>query len=188
MIQFLSPPPELRSLPGNIPNLPPPPQESTSKSSMGSVLTFLKTILIPLLISLALYLVLTYALLPLYRRHYARYSHYLLQNLSTHTSSMRERLSQALMSILLPSSWRRQQQVVDGGRGADSDDGLFDEEEGEGMVGFAMDEGRRQQLERRAAVEPGDDERRLSRDLEEGFRDDSDEDQEHGRIAVSAGR
>jgi hypothetical protein len=37
---------------------------------------------------------------------------------------------------------------VDGRRGGDSDDGLFDEEEGEGMVGFEVDEGRRQELER----------------------------------------
>jgi len=77
---------------------------------------------------------------------------------------------------------------VDGRRGGDSDDGLFDEEEGEGMVGFEVDEGRRQELERGAAMEPDGDERRLSRDLEEGFRDDSDDDQEHGRMGVSAGK
>ncbi len=56
------------------------------------------------------------------------------------------------------------------------------------MVGFEVDEGRRQELERGAAMEPDGDERRLSRDLEEGFRDDSDDDQEHGRMGVSAGK
>jgi hypothetical protein len=49
---------------------------------------------------------------------------------------------------------------------------LFDEEEGEGMVGFNVDASRRDAIVRQeeAAIT----ERRLSRDLEEGFRDDSD--------------
>jgi hypothetical protein len=50
---------------------------------------------------------------------------------------------------------------------------LFDEEEGEGMVGFNVDASRRDAIVRQeeAAIT----ERRLSRDLEEGFRDDSDD-------------
>jgi hypothetical protein len=49
---------------------------------------------------------------------------------------------------------------------------LFDEEDGEGMVGFNVDISRRDAIMRQeeAAIT----ERRLSRDLEEGFRDDSD--------------
>ena len=83
------------------------------------------------------------------------------------------------MSFLLPSSWR-------GRQGAESDDGLFDEEEGEGMLGFAVDDGRRTQLEREVAAGVSD-ETRLSRDLEEGFRDDSDEEQGLDRRRSSAG-
>jgi hypothetical protein len=50
---------------------------------------------------------------------------------------------------------------------------LFDEEEGEGMVGFNIEASRRDTMARQedAAIT----ERRLSRELEEGFRDDSDD-------------
>lgn len=73
---------------------------------------------------------------------------------------------------------------MDGEGDNDEDDvnSLFGSEEGEGMVGF--DIGRRQQnhapdlgrgAEIRSVVERLDSDRRLSRELEEGFRDDSDE-------------
>lgn len=63
---------------------------------------------------------------------------------------------------------------------------MDEEEEGEGMVGFGVDAGgrrRREELERQAGVGGrggGVDERegRLSRDLEVGFRDDSEDDEE----------
>lgn len=64
---------------------------------------------------------------------------------------------------------------MDGRYGSrDSDGSVFDDEEGEGLVGFDVDSARREALDRR---ESGgvDEERRLSRELEEGFRDDSDE-------------
>jgi hypothetical protein len=54
------------------------------------------------------------------------------------------------------------------------DDSLFDEDEGEDLVGFNMDAGRREALERQRNS-TGEGERRLSRDLEEGFRDDSED-------------
>lgn len=57
-----------------------------------------------------------------------------------------------------------------------TDDELFDDEEGEGMVGFDIDERRREALERRRSA-VGDEDRRLSRDLEEGFKDDSDDEE-----------
>ena len=56
---------------------------------------------------------------------------------------------------------------------------LFDEEEGEGMVGFDIDPARREALDRRRN-ERSDEERRLSRELEEGFRDDSDDEDGDG--------
>lgn len=49
------------------------------------------------------------------------------------------------------------------------------DEEGEIMVGMHMDPARREALERRRST-AAEAESRLSRDLEEGFMDDSDED------------
>lgn len=60
---------------------------------------------------------------------------------------------------------------------------MFDDEEGEDMVGFDINSddarGRREQLASRADHDiPGErEERRLSRELEEGFRDDSSDDE-----------
>ena len=56
------------------------------------------------------------------------------------------------------------------------EDELFDDEEGEGMVGFdPVDERRREALEQRRSVM---DEERLGRELEEGFKDDSGDESE----------
>ena len=63
--------------------------------------------------------------------------------------------------------------MVHGSGNADTDS-LFDEDEGEDLVGFDMDAGRREALERQRSS-TGEGERRLSRDLEEGFRDDSED-------------
>lgn len=57
---------------------------------------------------------------------------------------------------------------------ADNDNISIDEEEGELMVGMDMDARRREALERRRAPET---EGRLSRELEEGFMDESDEEE-----------
>lgn len=70
----------------------------------------------------------------------------------------------------------------------DDDDDDFDIEdgEGEGMVGFEpMDrERRREALERqRGADDAGRSERRLSRELEEGFRDSSSDSEDDGAAA-----
>jgi len=166
-------------------------------------------------VSLVLYLLIFHALLPLYRRHRARYSQYLpLQSagatISSHLPeflqglSLRDRLSHMFFQIFLPSTWalrnrlrRRRDSVVS------ADGELFDEESGEAMVGFDVQERnrRRDGMERqvsnmdaatrtvaRASNVPGiivrpppppleevDSNRRLSRELEEGFRDDSDD-------------
>ena len=57
------------------------------------------------------------------------------------------------------------------------------------MVGFDIDEAGREALERDGMRNSGiDGERRLSRDLEEGFRDDSDEEnQEETRVVAQRG-
>ncbi|KAI9709085.1 MAG: hypothetical protein M1820_003531 [Bogoriella megaspora] len=142
------------------------------------VLYYAYTIFIPAIISLVLYLALTFAILPVIRRYRHKYNQYLpLNTISDRTSTLRQRVGAALMSFLLPSSWRRNQHrtVVDGSTTTDAqEDELFSEDEGEGMVGFEIDQRRREALERRRS-ESGDEGRRLSRDLEEGFKDDSDE-------------
>lgn len=83
------------------------------------------------------------------------------------------------MNLLLPTSWRQQARFVDGHDEDDDGHSAFDEEEGEGMVGFDMDPARREALERTRgnAAEP---ESRLSRDLEQGFMDDSDDEDNSG--------
>lgn len=55
-----------------------------------------------------------------------------------------------------------------------NDTGSLFDEEGEGMVGFEMDAARRAALERQRD-DPRGSEGRLSRELEEGFMDDSDD-------------
>lgn len=89
------------------------------------------------------------------------------------------------MSFLLPISWRRRGfgQPAESRFARRSDESLFDDEEGEGMVGFNVDASRRDAIARQEEVAIT--ERRLSRDLEEGFRDDSDdEDRIDGRDSI----
>jgi hypothetical protein len=70
------------------------------------------------------------------------------------------------MSFLLPISWRRR-------AFGQPTENRYARESDEGMVGFNVDASRRDAIARQeeAAIT----ERRLSRDLEEGFRDDSDD-------------
>lgn len=69
--------------------------------------------------------------------------------------------------------------MVDGRRGSGSGDELaFGEEEGESMVGF--DVNRRDRSVRGGNVDIHSD-RRLSRDLEEGFKDDSEDESSDDR-------
>ncbi|KAL6702875.1 hypothetical protein ACN47E_000837 [Coniothyrium glycines] len=140
---------------------------------MAGTTHFFKTILIPLFLALALYLLTTLLLLPLLRRHRTRYAQYLPLSPSRDTAPWRSTLASALYNLFAPSSWRRAPAVQ-------HDDELFDDEEGEGMVGFdPFDERRREALERRRSTGPGfEQEQRVGRDLEEGFKDDSDDDDE----------
>lgn len=78
------------------------------------------------------------------------------------------------MRFFLPSSWRR------GAHLADHDNISIDDDEGELMIGMNMNAARREALERRTPTAP-EPVSRLSRDLEEGFMDDSDDDEREGR-------
>lgn len=155
---------------------------------MSNFLSVLKVLFVPALISLVLYTLTTFLIIPLYKRHRARYSQYLplhgsLDSLSRRTYSLRQRVSDALTALILPShrSDAYARTFMSGDHAEDED--LFSDNEGESMVGFDVDERRRAALERSDGLSEGyEGSRRLSRDLEEGFKDDS-EDEEDERPA-----
>ena len=177
----------------------------------------------PLLVAAVLYLLLSFVVLPFYRRYrvdIARYSQYapLSSTVQSTTSifsdyipdalrprSIRDKLGDLFFRHVIPSVWalRNRRGERDGAQrerdstSIDGDGGLFDEESGERMVGFDMDQSRRAvdgrrrtdgrlgirdsgesdainaAVERRPSHEDETSTRRLSRELEEGFRDDS---------------
>lgn len=133
----------------------------------------LQTLLLPALISLGIFVLLSYFLVPLWQRYRAKYSRYIpLETISSQTTSLRERIQHAIAQRLMPSTWSsnypgQSRYAVDA---QDSDDN----EDGEEL--FEIDERRREALSLDANRGLNNDGRRLSRDLEEGFRDDSDED------------
>ncbi|KAI4864641.1 hypothetical protein F4820DRAFT_422966 [Hypoxylon rubiginosum] len=146
---------------------------------MGPTISVVKTLIVPAVISLILFLLSSYVLVPLWRFYHARYSHYLpLDTISNHTSSMRVRIQDAIARWLIPSRWR----IGGGDRvvvGADDASDLgFSSEEGEELD--EVDDDRRHALSLDTHhVDGTDSMRRLSRDLEEGFRDDSDEEDDN---------
>ncbi|ORY71302.1 uncharacterized protein BCR38DRAFT_453880 [Pseudomassariella vexata] len=141
---------------------------------MGSTLSVVKTLIVPALISLILFLVSTYILIPLWRQYRSRYSHYLpLETISDRTSSLRSRVQDAIARWIVPSQWRmgmRERLVIADG---DSDVG-FSSDEGE-ELDVVVGEDRRRALSLDTRTEQTDSMMRLSRDLEEGFMDDSDD-------------
>ncbi|KAJ4289635.1 hypothetical protein N0V90_010964 [Kalmusia sp. IMI 367209] len=149
---------------------------------MAGFTHLVKSLFIPLFLAAILYVAVAYAIIPFVRRHRSRYSQYLPMSAGVveSTASWRTRITDALSNLFVPSGWaRRRQMVVDGSGGEHNEDDLFDDEDGEGMVGFdPIDERRREALEQRRSMM---DERRLSRELEEGFKDESDDEHEDER-------
>ncbi|KAI1322506.1 hypothetical protein F5Y16DRAFT_386316 [Xylariaceae sp. FL0255] len=145
---------------------------------MGATLSVIKTLFIPALISLVLFLLSTYLFLPLWRHYRARYSQYLpLDTISNRTTSLRIQMQETVAQwITLRWRWRRERVEVADDDG-ESDIG-FSSEEGEELG--EVDEDRRHALSLDTHHQRGNSDRRLSRDLEEGFRDDS-EDEGDGR-------
>ncbi|KAL2828296.1 hypothetical protein BDW59DRAFT_143545 [Aspergillus cavernicola] len=137
---------------------------------MGSASSLAKTLFIPAVISLTLYVLISFVIVPFFRRYHQRYSQYLpLETITAHTSSLWERIADAVMRRFLPSSWRQDAHISD----AHDNISILDEE-GEIMIGMNTDSTHREALEwRRSTV--AEDEGRLSRELEQGFMDDSDE-------------
>ncbi|OAG01792.1 uncharacterized protein CC84DRAFT_1046480, partial [Paraphaeosphaeria sporulosa] len=144
---------------------------------MAGFAHLVKSLLVPLVLAAILYVALAYAIIPFVRRHRTRYSQYLPMpaGVAQSTASWRTKISDALTNLFVPSSWLRGRRViVDGSGGEHAEEDLFDDEEGEGMVGFdPVDERRREALEQRRSMM--EDDRRLSRELEQGFKDDSDD-------------
>ncbi|KAJ5099184.1 hypothetical protein N7532_006185 [Penicillium argentinense] len=141
---------------------------------MGSFAGFAKTILIPASIALTVYVLFSFLIIPFFRRYQQRYSQYLpLHTISAHTLSLRDRMADVVMRLFLPSSWRR------GANIEDHDNISIDDEEGELMTGMNMDAARREALEQRRST--AESQSRLSRELEEGFMDDSDDEDNDGR-------
>ncbi|KAF2734911.1 hypothetical protein EJ04DRAFT_512201 [Polyplosphaeria fusca] len=150
---------------------------------MGTFVHFVKTIFIPLFLAAILYVLLALIVIPFVRRHRTRYSQYLPMpvDVSATTVSWRTKISDALANLLLPSRWTSGRRRVVDGSGENNDDELFDDEEGEGMIGFdPIDERRREALEQRRSI-MGEEDRRLGRDLEEGFKDESDDEADDER-------
>ncbi|KAI5918939.1 hypothetical protein F4810DRAFT_690041 [Camillea tinctor] len=143
---------------------------------MGSTLSVVKTLIIPAVISLILFLVSTYLIVPLWRHYRNRYSQYLpLDTISSRTSSLRSRMQDAIANWVVPSQWRVGNRLVVEG---ESDLG-YSSEEGEELDEVLED--RRHALSLDSRNIHTDNIRRLSRDLEEGFRDDSEEDDDDAR-------
>ncbi|CAG8959640.1 hypothetical protein HYFRA_00001543 [Hymenoscyphus fraxineus] len=153
-------------------------EDEEAESKMGSALSLIKTLLVPAIISLILYLLVSFLIVPIWKRYRGRYSNYLpIDAISTQTTSFRHKVQEALVQLLVPSSWRTQ--FERSRQTASAQDGLgseFDDEDGEEL--FDVDDNRREALSLDARRGRDDDGRRLSRDLEEGFKDDSDEETE----------
>ncbi|KAK3308646.1 uncharacterized protein B0T15DRAFT_550866 [Chaetomium strumarium] len=138
---------------------------------MGATVSAIKTLIVPAIVSLLLFLISTFVLVPLWQRYRNRYSQYLpLETISNQTLSLRARMQGAMARFMTPSVWRARVSE----RVAVAERGSFDSEEGEELSEVDEPIGRRV-LDQQRGSNTIDSSRRLSRDLEEGFMDDSDE-------------
>jgi hypothetical protein len=116
---------------------------NNTKASDNGFLLFLKTTVLPILIALLLYLFLFHALLPLYRRHRARYSQYLPLN-SLQPSTLSTRARSTIFRIFFPSHWARSnpRRLSVSSTTSHPENELFTDEHGEAMVGFDLPQNR----------------------------------------------
>ncbi|KAL7823878.1 hypothetical protein V8C26DRAFT_6634 [Trichoderma gracile] len=131
---------------------------------MGDTLSGIKTLVIPAVISLFLFLVLTFVVVPVWRRYRSRYSQYLpLDAISEHTTSLRYRITGRLLRIAsLPFTWRRDRLIASGAAGGAG--GLSDRDLEEGEELDDIDDDIAQVLEAIARSRRPDHTRRLSRE------------------------
>ncbi|KAF7865781.1 hypothetical protein EAF04_005946 [Stromatinia cepivora] len=146
----------------------------TTTSNMVSTWSLLKTLIVPAIISLILYLLISFVIVPVWKRYRARAGQYLpLDTISTRTTSLRQRAQAAVIRTIFPNSWRAD---FNRNRISAQDSSDFDDEDGEEL--FDVDDNRREALSLDARRGRDDDGRRLSRDLEEGFKDDSSDEED----------
>ena len=152
-----------------------------------------QSLLLPALIALAIFILLTYVLIPAYRRHHQRYAQYLpvsnswQSSLASSTSTLRHQASDALLTFFLPSrwaEWRFRRYASQRGRVVDAEGDRADEEMGDISEDTEIDDddddlipGRRDAVSLDQRGSGIDSNRRLSRELEQGFRDSSDEEE-----------
>jgi hypothetical protein len=88
---------------------------------------WLQTLFVPAVISLLIFLFLTFVIVPVWRRYRNRYSQYLpVESISNHTSGLRHHIVNRFSRLTLPSTWSRNRGAVDN---AGADDFLEDGEE-----------------------------------------------------------
>jgi hypothetical protein len=67
-----------------------------------------QTLVVPAVISLLLFLVLTFIVVPLWRYYRLRYGQYLpLDSITSHTTSLRQRVTDSLVQFMVNPPWRR---------------------------------------------------------------------------------
>lgn len=141
---------------------------------MGSTSSFYGALLIPALIAGATYLLLSFIILPLWTRYKTRYTRYLpLSAVSSASTTVRDRIADFITAYMLPGRWRAELQQ----NGAENQDS---EEELDEYSHITETEANRRREALSLSLERNT-ERRLSRDLEQGFASDSDSDAEDGR-------
>ena len=130
----------------------------------------MQTTFFPALVSLSIYVALSYVILPMYRRHRQRYAQYLpLETISQRTSGLQARTRGAIGRALL-HFWNQRHRDNQHNCDEDGRESWIAVEDGEGLVDFSIDS------QQRAPAPIGESSAyRLSRDLEEGFQDSSDE-------------
>ncbi|KAI6251226.1 hypothetical protein HI914_00445 [Erysiphe necator] len=151
----------------------PAPEAQGKKYSIMGFFSVFKTLAVTAIISLTFYLILSFVVVPIWKRYRRRYSNYLLlDRVSSNTFSVHQRVQAMIIKYLSPSFWGsqflRSRHLSNADEGSD-----FDDDDGEEL--YEVDNNRREALSLDALRDHSELGSRLSRDLEEGFRDDSDE-------------
>jgi hypothetical protein len=135
-------------------------EETTRKVlHLADQLPLSQTLIVPAVISLIIFLLTTYVLLPLWTRYRQRYSQYIpLDRISNQTQGIRHRVQGYIAQWMVPSAWRRDQHVTIAD--ADSDDG-FESDDGEELAFVPTDQRRAISVSEQHRP---DDTRRLSRE------------------------
>ncbi|TQS37905.1 hypothetical protein Golomagni_01604 [Golovinomyces magnicellulatus] len=155
----------------NIPH--PAPEDTRGENHNMGFLGVFKTLAITATISLSFYLTLSFILKPVWRRYYGRYARYLpLDSVSSQMHSFQQRVQVSVISFITTSFLKCQ--FLRSRQFSSRDDEIdFDEDAGQEL--YEVDDCRREALSLDFRRGHSEVQMRLSRDLEEGFRDDSEE-------------